>query len=115
MNPIERFWLNCLMKASIDPDDKSGPRFIPCAWIHHLFLEEAKSLGLQRRPTETELGIALNKLIPGLKRSRKTLSGGKRFYAYDLPDLQTCRLTSTGSPTVSINGQRLKRSLPALP
>lgn len=90
MSPIERFWFNCLVKGTIDPADPNWPRFIPCGLIHSLFLEEAKNLGLQRRPTETELGIGLKKLVP-LQRSRKALPGGKRYYAYDLPDLQTCR------------------------
>ena len=89
---LERFWFDCLMRGVIDPADKNWPRSISCALIHSVFLEEAKNLGSQRRPTETELGIGLKKLIPQLQRNRKALAGGKRYYAYDLPDLQTCRL-----------------------
>ncbi|MCI0625914.1 MAG: DUF5906 domain-containing protein [Acidobacteria bacterium] len=90
MNPVERFWLNCLSRGLINVDDKQWPTFVSSWYVHKTFIEEAQALGIQRRPTESELGIGLKKLIPGLKRVRKMING-KRPYGYELPSLAECR------------------------
>ncbi len=64
--------------------------------LHQEFVEYAKQAGQPRRSTETELGIGLNKVVPGLK-SRTQQFGNMRYGVWDFPDLDTCRRAFDGA------------------
>jgi hypothetical protein len=98
MTPVQRFWKNCLMKGSNVGlwgvwEQKWG-RSVECAALHRWYCDEAGKLGVRTRASETEFGMQLNKLVPGLRRVRRWFKEyGKtgRRYEYDFPDLETCR------------------------
>ncbi len=63
---------------------------MPCNQVQEDFLQHAKDIGYARRSSETELGMVLGKLVPGLGKARRTV-GGRRQNMYDFPSLIQCR------------------------
>ncbi len=64
--------------------------WVLCDSVQEDFLDHAKQVGYLRRSSETELGMALGKLIPGLRRVRRSV-GNRRPYVYEFPPLAQCR------------------------
>ena len=54
------------------------------------YLEHAQKQGVRRRSLEVQMGIFLNKHVPGLRR-RERVTERLRDYVYDFPPLATCR------------------------
>ena len=63
---------------------------IECHLIHEDFVRHSNKTGFTRRATETELGTALKKLVPGSRKRRKTQNKA-RHWCYELPPLAECR------------------------
>ncbi len=99
MTPVQRFWKNCLMHGSnTGMHNPQWLQSVECRLLHKLYREEAEELGTRHRANETELGIQLKKLVPGLRKARRwyenvwpTGKDKRRRYEWDFPDLDTCR------------------------
>lgn len=92
---VERWWLDCLQRGSVF---RSGAEWHGEIAKPHLFAEylaDGDRAGIRHRSGETELGIALRKLIPGLREARKNIRGDdgefKRQRIWLIPSLEDCR------------------------
>jgi hypothetical protein len=103
---VDQFWIDCLRRGYIidiartlktdDPDDaqfeETWHREIACDELHRIYIESAKAAGGNRkRAMQTELGGALKKWVPGLRRRQLRLPKGKRLRVWVLPTLAECR------------------------
>lgn len=120
MDPIQRWWLHRLDRGTLPPhgahftDKQSstyedawstwgikGRGIVLCAELFENYIHHTKKTGLSRRSSETEVGYALRRLVPGLKRRRgfrEELVGASEFggelqraYVYVFPPLEDCR------------------------
>lgn len=58
--------------------------------MHDDFIKFAGKMGQSRRSSETELGMALKELVPGMQ-PRDRLVAGKRVAVWEFPTLEECR------------------------
>ncbi len=91
----QKWWLDRLMSGVL-PSYDPGTRSVPTEALHEHYLDHARGLGYSHRSSATELGIALNALVPGLEKKRPLLrkgqeGAGHRIPHYRLPPLQACR------------------------
>ena len=90
MSPVEKFWYEKLWAGSLQEDVEWWARYVVRDQLHEEYVKHAQKSGQNRKGTQTELGIALNKLVPGLHGSTETI-GGTRVATWEFPDLDTCR------------------------
>ncbi len=91
--PIERFWYGCLQRGEVVP----GRRWeepTPTEEVHEAYLQEATKLGDRRKSSETELGMALKRLLCS-KHTRKKVTVVVRKPD---PDIKGRYLTETARP-----------------
>ena len=94
MNSVQRFWFDCLQRGSNNPRGDWSTE-VECDKLHDLYSDRT-SAGSRHRPTQTELGISLRKLVPGLSKRRRSTSSvpsaaTARPYVWVFPSLQECR------------------------
>jgi hypothetical protein len=94
LDPMQGWWLDMLMRGEL-PEQLSddGPTGIGTCFVSSIFdsyLEHAQKQGVRRRSLEVQMGIFLNKHVPGLRR-RERVTERLRDYVYDFPPLATCR------------------------
>ncbi len=90
MTPVQRWWFDRLMDGAVTSDDSKWINQVETHAVHEDFLKHSSAIGYSRRSSETELGIALNKLVPGLDRKRRSRNKD-RNWCYVFPDLPECR------------------------
>ena len=105
-NPMQGWWLDTLMRGQLPgllPDESpKGYWTCPSASIFELYLHHAQRQGSRRRSLEVQIGIFLNKHVPGLRKreivNKIQVSDVKnirtrpfRDNVYDFPPLATCR------------------------
>lgn len=92
---VERWWLDCLQRGSIFRGGADWQTEIAKPIVFAEYLADGDRAGVRHRSGETELGIALRKLIPGLREGRKNvrIDDGdiKRQRTWLLPSLDDCR------------------------
>jgi len=59
--------------------------------LHHEFVECASKAGVSRRGLETGLGVAIKKLLPGVKSDRRSVGNDTRVRVFNFPPLERCR------------------------
>jgi hypothetical protein len=112
LDPVNAWWLHRLHQGTLPPggderDERQWTQWrelVPCSALHDDFLDHAKKVGRPRRATETELGIALRKIVPSLPRCKRTIevkfwdkneerfrAKSERPYVYVMPSLKACR------------------------
>lgn len=99
LTPIQRWWLDKLMAGTWYDAPPLSPhidhwQLIPKNVVHDDYVVAMKKVGTTHRSSETELGMALRKLLPpGWPRTnRSTLQGSaERAYMYGFPPLDECR------------------------
>ena len=94
MNSVQRFWFDCLQRGSNHPRGDWHTE-VECDKLHELYSDRAAAGG-RYRPMQTELGIALKKLVPGLSKRRRSPStvaaaNAARPYVWVFPSLEDCR------------------------
>jgi hypothetical protein len=90
MSTVEKFVLGALDRGRWCTAHDEWLKTVVCEDLHDLYIQYAARLGQSRRSSETELGKALRKLIPGhIKHQISTKEG--RINVWDFPDLDTCR------------------------
>lgn len=90
MNPVEKFWFECLIDGSIGSDSSGWPTTVGTKLIYEEYLEFAHSIGQKYLLTPSSFVRELKKLAPpNFYKTRKGTSD--RTYTYVLPPLDRCR------------------------
>lgn len=90
MSAVEKFWLERLQTGKLSRFQEGWPNLIESKVLHDEFIEFSKCIGFTRKASETELGLGLKKLVPGIRISQKRNNGKRRQY-FIIPDLKICR------------------------
>lgn len=103
MGPEDKFWFERLRKKELVANSGAwgnsinyqGAEFsiIRCSQLYEQYIIASQKSGFSRRSTESELGIALSKLCPEIKKKRRRVPGDptKLAYYYYLPVVGRCR------------------------
>jgi hypothetical protein len=92
LKPTEKFWLDVLVRGTLVSVHTGWAGWVTTKALHYEYVETAQRAGVMRRGTETELGMALHKLVPNLRRSRRIIDkGGRRVDVWEFPPLAACR------------------------
>ena len=88
-------WFVDILVEGVLPGDTDGTGVVRRAELHADYVRNAQKLGARRRASQTELGVLLNKYVPGLRRERpsRQLPSGitVRVATYVFPPLTVCR------------------------
>jgi hypothetical protein len=99
----EAWWFECLRAGSIARGQDDWPVRLSCERVFSAYLAHAERLGVRRRALETQLGIVLRRLVPGLRHVRSsweetttdelglTRKIQRRGWVYEFPPLEACR------------------------
>ncbi len=90
MSPDQQFWYEILMAGSLRDDQDYWQGWEIKDYLHEDFVKQAGKAGQRHRAIQTQLGIALNKLVPGLNTCIRTIDD-KRVGVWEFPDLAACR------------------------
>jgi hypothetical protein len=90
MGPAEKFVYEVLVRGRWSRSHEGWKQVVACHEVHTAYIEHAMRVGQSRKSTETELGRAIHKLLPGV-RNRQMQDEGQRLNAYEFPELETCR------------------------
>jgi len=90
LGPVEKFWFDVLLRGTLAAHEHGWSGWISTAALHAQYVEHAQRAGVARRGSETELGMALHKLVPKLDRVRRVV-GDARRYGWEFPSLAECR------------------------
>ena len=90
MTSVQKFWMDRLVQGRLDPRHERWKNFLERKALHDAYCEFVKPLGQTRKASETELGMGLKKLVPGLV-SKQRVVDGHRTGVWEFPDLSICR------------------------
>jgi Family of unknown function (DUF5906) len=108
-NPMQGWWLCTLMRGALPGllpgDSPKGYWTCPSASIFDLYIDHSQKQGIRRRSLEVQIGMFLNKHVPGLRKreiaTKDEVSNSKidrnfrtepfRNNVYDFPPLAKCR------------------------
>ena len=90
MTPVQKWWFDRLMDGTVCSEDRKWINAVATHMVHEDFVKHSSGIGYSRRSTQTELGAALKKLVPGLDKKRRG-NGQNRHWHYIFPDLAECR------------------------
>jgi hypothetical protein len=100
LQPHERWLLDKLMAGRWLPDHDDWQRVVAKDALHEDYVRSLQRIGVERRSTETELGMFLNRVIDGLRSERRLVTFERdhktvtaRKYTWLFPDLASCRAT----------------------
>jgi hypothetical protein len=89
-SPAEKFIFEALVKGRWSRLHEGWRQVVACHEVHTAYIEHAMRGGHNRKSTETELGRAIHRLLPGVV-DREIRCEGQRLHAWEFPDLETCR------------------------
>lgn len=90
MTPVQKWWFDRLMDGTVLSKDSNWVNEVETHLVQEDYRSHSAAIGCSRKSTETELGAALSKLVPGLQRKRRT-NGQNRHWCYVFPNLIECR------------------------
>jgi hypothetical protein len=91
LSPVEKFWFDVLLRGTLAAPEAGWTGWIAKTSLHTQFIEHAQRAGNARhRGSETELGMALHKLVPTLLNERRTIANVRRT-GWKFPALADCR------------------------
>ena len=102
LDSIDTWWLDRLMAGEIVRGHE-WTDIVPTRRLSDDYCKHAEIIGIRRKSAETELGMRLKKLVPGLRRKKVAISllppafgggdedTGARPYCYILPSLEQAR------------------------
>lgn len=92
---VEMWWYEALMRGAITRDGETWPANVQKSQLVDDYIASAERIGIKRKAAETELGMKLAKLVPGLRSEKVTIydDGGvsRRRHCFVLPPLEECR------------------------
>lgn len=94
MSHEQHWWLDLLNRATL-PGDITGEGIVEVQELYRHYVAQLQHMGVQRKVGETEFGMKLRRLAPGVLRHRKSVlvagGGTRRPWVYELPPLSVCR------------------------
>lgn len=96
LDPVEAWLLERLQDGEPTRGHGLWPGFVSKDAIVDDYIKASERIGINRRSTETQLTMKLLKLLPGLRRARRSVSSEngastQRVRGYDLPSLAEAR------------------------
>lgn len=95
LDSIDQWWLGRLMDGTTTGDGREWLRDIPKKWLLGDYIATSERTGIKRKAAETELGMRLHKIVPGIRTARLYVdfspSERRRTWCFRLPDLNACR------------------------
>lgn len=91
LSPIASFWLACLVNGS-NCSSGAWKDAVPTIELDEMYSQQAGRAGFSRRSTQTELGMAMAKMVPDLRRRKASMPGTRgQTPVYAFPPLRECR------------------------
>lgn len=93
MPPVQKYWLSRLQAGNVHSSVAGWATEIPKEWLYDDFIRFCSAVGVRHRPSDSEFGTQLKKLVPGITNGRSSAGryGGSRKNTYRLPSLEECR------------------------
>jgi hypothetical protein len=96
LDSIESWWFERLMAGTTTRGGSQWLEEIPKSIIADDYIATSERIGIRRKAAETEIGMKLRKLVPGIGESRPLWAGegdamAKRTWCWKLPSLEDCR------------------------
>lgn len=98
LSPVDAWWLDRLMSGSTSRHGQEWKAQVPCSVLYRDYVGTAEEIGVRRKREQTSFGLTLRRLIPGLRREKRTDTieseyGSKigRVPCYLLPPLSEAR------------------------
>lgn len=95
LNSIESWWFGRLMSGTTTGKCDEWLPAIPKSWLADDYIATADRIGIKRKSADTELGMKLQKLVPGLDSKRQCTdespSETRRIWHWLMPPLDDCR------------------------
>lgn len=88
--PNERWLFDKLMAGRSLPTHETWETIVLKDALHDDYILSSRRVGVDRRSTQTELGMFLSKIFPGVETVQRLIDG-KRRWCWRLHDLATCR------------------------
>ncbi|HZL28073.1 MAG TPA: primase-helicase family protein [Acidobacteriaceae bacterium] len=93
--PREEAWWLEVLRRGVLPGDFAGNGQTPCQAMHQAYIAHMTQLGNASRITNSQLGQALSRMVPDLKKAhpRRAHAGGRaaQVWMYAFPPLAECR------------------------
>ena len=114
LQPVQRFWYECLSAGANGGANGTWKTEVPCATLHRYYFEHAAVSGQARRAAQSELGKALKRLVPGLTDVRRRNSGpsSPQERCWVFPSLADCRAAFCALLGQQVDWGDTKTSLP---
>lgn len=93
MTPIQKFWFGKLSSGYLCNAASGWEDEIPTKTLYQLFLDFSASIGVRHKPSDSEFGTQLRKLVPNIStgKGRTSRYGSIRPNVYKIPSLDECR------------------------
>lgn len=107
MGPVETWWYGRLVQGAPSHKASNWPPHIAITTLYNDYTRTADRMGVRRKQSETEFGLTMRRLVPGVQRRRRLekieITGDdgrpeeaiRRVWCYDLPALEECRAAIT--------------------
>lgn len=107
MGPVETWWYGRLVQGAPTHRASDWPGHVPISTLYNDYTRTADRMGVRRKQSETEFGLTMRRLVPGVQRRRRLerieITGNdgrpeevfRRVWCYDLPSLDDCRAIIT--------------------
>jgi len=89
MDPQQNWWLDVLQRGEL-PSTSAEKNCCETEELFRRYIKHANRQGTRHRASETQIGMFLNKVVPDLRKGRKTVAS-QRVPTYTFPSLQECR------------------------
>lgn len=103
LEPIPAWWHGRLIDGAQTHRSRFWRPWVPTTTLHNDYIRTSERVGVRRKASETEFGIALRKFVPNLRVSRRTeeveefdeagrpTTVTRRVRCYEFPNLAECR------------------------
>ena len=99
MTPEQAWWFETLMQGALPPRPHGvgGVHVCPRDDLFERYVRHARVQGINRRSTETRIGMFLRAQLGARLKDTRHLVGNQRVRRYELPPLADCRRLFAGS------------------
>ncbi|MBS7698757.1 MULTISPECIES: primase-helicase family protein [unclassified Chelatococcus] len=95
LDSVEMWWFERLMSGTSTRGGESWLRVIPKSVLADDYIAVSDRVGVKRRAADTEVGMKLAKLVPGIITERSSWDGAdgsqRRVWCWRLPSVEDCR------------------------
>lgn len=96
LDPVEQWWLDRLIDGAPLSRAEMWPEFVECSTLYADYIANAEKIGARYRVSSNSFGIKIARLIPRLRRRKRTVptddgASVRRPWVYEMPPLADCR------------------------